>query len=1079
MRALSIFTLFILLILNVFSQIDEARLLRFPAIYNNQIVFSYAGDLYSVSDQGGTARKLTNHMGYEMFAKFSPDGKNIAFTGQYDGNTEVFLIPSEGGEPKRLTCTATLGRDDISDRMGPNNIVLTWTNDGKSVLFRSRKQSFNDFIGQIFKVSKEGGLSEQLPLPAGGFCSFSPDGKKLAYNRVFREFRTWKYYKGGMADDIWIYDFATKKTENITSNPSQDIFPMWYKDEIFFLSDRDRTMNLFAYNIQSKEVKKITEFSDYDIKFPSIGNNKIVFEKGGFIYVFNADDRQIQKVSVKISDDMISGRSELKDAAGSISSAYISHDGSKVLYSARGDIFTVPVKSGITYNLTKSSGAHDRSAVWSPDGKQIAWISDMSGENEIYIQKNESGEKPVKLTSNSDTYMYHIKWSPDSKKILWSDRKMRLQFIDTETKKTSLVFKSENSEIRDYSWSPDSKWITYAYNDNKTLQKIMIYSLTSAKIHEVTDGWFSSSNPGFSSDGKFLFFSSERDFNPDYSDVEWNYSYKEMSRIYLVILSKNTRSPFSPESLNEESTSREKSDTSKNENPVSDIQIDIDGIQDRVISVPVKAANYRNISLVKDMVYYIRNAEGEENALYIYDLKEQKETRAGNINSYQISPNCKKMMITKDSKYYVIDLPKGEIKTDKNVDTGNMKVFTDLKAEWEQIYNESWRQMRDFFYDPNMHGVDWKSIKEKYAVLVPYVKNRNDLNYIIGEMIGELNCGHAYVNGGDKPSPERIKTGLLGAQLSRDASGYYKIEKILEGENWNKNLRSPLTEVGVNIKKGDFIISVNGQSVKDVNDIYTLLIDQADKQVEIAYNSKPSAEGVQKSIVIPVADEAPLYYYNWVEDNIKKVNEASGGKVGYIHIPDMGVEGLNEFVKYFYPQLSKKALIIDDRGNGGGNVSPMIIERLKRELSLMSASRNSSEGNPKPSQMHYGPKVLLMNNYSASDGDLFPYQFKKHKIGKTIGVRTWGGVVGIRGSLPFIDGAQLQKPEFAHYDSEGKEFIIEGYGVDPDIVIDNDPAKEFEGVDEQLNKAIEVALEELEKWNKTYPEIPPFPDKSK
>ncbi|MFH2142794.1 MAG: S41 family peptidase, partial [Bacteroidota bacterium] len=867
---------------------------------------------------------------------------------------------------------------------------------------------------------------------------------------------------------------------NITSNPSQDIFPMWYKDEIYFLSDRDRIMNLFAYNIQTKETRKITDYTDYDIKFPSIGNNKIIFEKGGYIYVFNIDNQKTEKISIEISDDLISGRNELKDASKNINYAHISPDGNRIVFSARGDIFSVPVKSGITLNLTQSAAAHDRNAVWSPDGKYIAWISDMNGENEIYIQKPDCIEKPVQLTKNSDTYMYRLKWSPDSKKIMWSDRKLRLQYIDIETKNTTLVIQSANQEIRVYNWSPDSKWLTYSYNEKKNFQKVMIYNLEKNKNHEVTQDWFSSTQPVFSSDGKYLCFVSERDFNPTYSDIEWNYSYKEMSRIYLVILSKTTKSPFSPENAEVDMSKPEESKKDKTETPAfSDMIVDIDGIQDRVISIPVKAANYRNISIVDENVYYLRNAENEKTALYIYNLKDQKETKAGDFDSYKISANNKKMMIIKDSKYYIVDIPKAEVKIEKNVGLENMKVMTDLKKEWTQIYNESWRQMRDFFYDPNMHGVNWGAVKDKYSVMLPFVNNRNDLNYLIGEMIGELSCGHAYVSGGDKPAPKRISMGLLGAKISKHESGYFKIDKILEGENWNKSLRSPLTELGVDVNIGDYIIMINGKSVKDVDDLYSLLVNMADKQVEFYFNSKPVPEGAKKSIVIPIADESPLYYYNWVQNNIKKVNDATKGQVGYIHIPDMGVDGLNEFVKYFYPQLNRKALIIDDRGNGGGNVSPMIIERLRRELSLMSASRNSSEGNPKPSQMHYGPKVLLMNNYSASDGDLFPYQFKKHNLGKTIGVRSWGGVVGIRGSLPFIDGGQLQKPEFAHYDSEGKEFIIEGYGVDPDIVIDNDPAKEYEGIDEQLNKAVKIALEELEKWNKSYPEIPPFPDKSK
>jgi tricorn protease len=436
------------------------------------------------------------------------------------------------------------------------------------------------------------------------------------------------------------------------------------------------------------------------------------------------------------------------------------------------------------------------------------------------------------------------------------------------------------------------------------------------------------------------------------------------------------------------------------------------------------------------------------------------------------------MMVDSYGRYAVIDLPKGKIDVKDWMDLTNMKVMVDLRAEWNQIYHEAWRQMKYFLYAPNMQGIDWPAIQKKYEPLLPYINNRNDLTYILGEMVGEISIGHSYVGGGDKPEPKRIKMGLLGAKISRDPSGYYKIDEILKGENWTNESRSPLTELGVNVKQGDYIIAVDGQSVKDLNNIYEAFINKSGVQVELTVNGSPSETGAHKTLVVPTDAEAGLYYYNWVQNNIKKVSDATNGEVGYIHIPDMGVEGLNEFVKHFYPQLSKRALIIDDRGNGGGNVSPMIIERLAREMTMIEMSRNTAS-HPGRLEMQWGPKCILIDQYSASDGDLFPYQFKKMKIGKAIGLRTWGGVVGIRGSLPFIDGGQLMRPEFAPYDNEGKSWIIEGHGVDPDIVVDNDPAKEYAGEDQQLNKAIEEMLDELKSWPKELPPPPPFPDKTK
>ena len=1053
----------------IYSQ-QDTRLLRFPAIHGELIVFSYAGDIYSVSATGGEARKLTNAPGYEMFARFSPDGTQIAFTGSYDGNTEVYVMPAQGGEPRRLTYTATLSRDDVSDRMGPNNIVMGWTPDGKNVIYRSRKQSFNAFVGQLFSVPATGGMSVELPLPEGGWCAFSENGALMAYNRVFREFRTWKYYKGGMADDIWIYDFADKTTKNVTDNPAQDIFPMWFGDEIFFVSDRDRTANIFVYNIKTQQTAKVTNHTEYDVKFPSAGDKAIVYENGGDIYCFDVKTRNSRKISVNINDDGFSGRNEFKDVSREIRSADISPDGKRLIVSSHGDIFSVPAKSGITRNMTLSSGAHDRNASWSPDGQWIAFLSDSNGEYEIYIQKQDGSEPAIQLTSGADTYKFNIEWSPDSKKILWNDKKMRLQYVDVKTKEVTLVAQSPRWEYSQFAWSPDSRWVVFVETAENRFGRIFLYNTTNKEKTAVTDLWYDSGAPVFSRDGKYLFFVSNRNFNPIYSEVEWNFAYQRMSRIFAVTLAADTPSPFAP--VNDE-VNQNKDETKKEEN-VSITKIDVAGLGDRIFDLPVAADNYWNLQYAGNKLYYIRG-----NNIYMYDLEKQKETEIGQGMSYSLSADGKKMLVRRGGDFWVIDTPSAKINLeDKAIDLSGLQVFVDKQAEWKQIFDECWRQMRDFFYVSNMHGVDWAAMREKYAVMLPYAKTKDDVNYLIGEMIGELNVGHAYINGGDRVQPPRIPLGLLGAKISKDAvSGFFRIDSVLAGANWNKALRSPLTEIGVDAKKGDYITAINGQSLEKENDIYRHLVGMAERQVELQLNSKPSLAGSRKVIVIPIADEAGLYHYNWVQANIRKVDKATNGQVGYIHIPDMGADGLNEFVKHFYPQLNKKALIIDDRGNGGGNVSPMILERLLREIQRANISRNSQIPTQTPSQMMIGPKVALINKYSASDGDLFPYGFKKYDIGKVIGTRSWGGVVGIRGSLPFVDGTDLRKPEYATYSSDTGEWIVEGYGVDPDIFIDNDPAREYAGIDDQLNKAIEVILEELKNY-KAIPQAPVAPDKS-
>ena len=1090
--------LFILLAASTLSfGAQEARVLRFPAVSSDQIVFSYGGDLYAVPLAGGVARKLTSYYeGYEAFARFSPDGKSIAFTGEYDGNREVYLIPAEGGVPKRLTYTPSLGRDDISDRMGPNNLVMGWTPDGKSVVFRSRMREWNDFNGQLYLVPAAGGTPDELPLPRGGFCSYSPDGKKLAYNRIFREFRTWKRYRGGMADDIWIYDFATRKVEDITNNPALDIIPMWSGDRIYFVSDRDeaKRVNLYVYDLRTKETRKLTSFVDYDIKFPSLGPNAIVFENGGYIYKFDLATEKTDKVPVVIADDVIGVRSRLVKVGGQVTSFEISPDGKRALFGAHGEIFTVPAQYGNVRNLTGTPGVHERAPKWSPDGKWIAYISDKSGEDEIYVEAQDGTGEPQQLTKGADTYKYQLFWSPDGKKIMWSDKLQRLLYVDVATKEVVEVVKAERWEIPQYVWAPDSRWIAYSKPEVDVQMKVYLYSLDTKKTTEVTDGWYNSGDPSFSSDGKYLFFVSDRDFNPVYSQTEWNHAYLTMSRVYFVTLAKETKSPFEPKS-DEVAVKKEEEPPAKGAAPAKPgskpeakkeaeasqpvlVKVDTDGLKGRIVALPIETANYGQIGAISNSVYYLRVKDGErEPSLMLYDLGELKEKDLGKIGGYEISADKKKMLVAKDRTFGIIDLPKGPVSLETKLDLSGMECTVDPRQEWNQIFEECWRQMKYFFYAPNMHGVDWDAVRLRYRPLAASVAHRADLTYVIGEVIGELSSGHTYVGGGDMPRPQKVKVGMLGAQFERDArTGYYRITKILKGQNWDPSRRSPLTEVGVNVREGDYLIAVNGTPLNKLADMYEALNNTAGRQVTLKVNAGPEEKGSRDIVVVPVETENELYYYNWVEGNIDKVAKATNGQVGYIHIPNMGVEGLNEFVKYFYPQLRKKGLIIDVRGNGGGNVSPMIIDRLVRELVYVEVARNSVPV-PDPAAAVLGPKVALCDEFSASDGDIFPYRFKTLGVGKIIGKRTWGGVVGIRGSLPLLDGGFLNKPEFAPYDKNGKGWIIEGHGVEPDIVVDNDPAREFAGIDDQLNKAIEVILEELKTKAKELPPVPPYPIK--
>ncbi len=1079
-----LFVFLVLFSISLVFSLEEARVLRFPSVHQDQVVFTYAGDLYTVSFSGGIARKLTSHPGYELFARFSPDGRYIAFTAEYDGNREVYVIPREGGVPKRITFTPTLPRDDVSDRMGPNNIVLGWTHDNKHIVFRSRMREWNDFNGQLYLVSLEGGIPKQLPLPRGGFCSFSDDDSKLAYNRVFREFRTWKRYRGGMADDIWIYDFKTKKIENITKNPAQDVFPIWKGNKIYFLSDRDelKRMNLYLHDLESRETRKLTDFKEFDIKFPSLGERAIVFENGGYLYSFDLESEEIKKIPVIISDDLVSSRSRIIKLSEKITNYEISPDGKRALFGARGEVFTVPLKEGNTRNITETPGIHERSAKWSPDGKWVAYISDATGEDEIYLIPQDGSSSARQITEGADTYKYEIFWSPDSKKILWSDKLLRLCYVNVETKKVEVVDQAKRWEIRDYCWAPDSNWIAYAKPEVEGMTRVYLHDCSTKKTYPVTQEWYSSYAPSFHSEGKYLFFVSDRDFNPVFSRTEWNHAYLQMARIYLVTLSEEVRSPFEPKS-DEVGSAEEKKDeprgsTKKAEGDLKKLKITPEGLEDRIIGLPIQTADYWHLTSVGNYLYYLtKTLEEKKPSLKMFDFEKRNETNLGEIDGYEISSDQKKMLVLKENSYAIIDVPKNKLEVEEKLDLSQLEVKVEPREEWKQIFRECWRQMKYFFYDPGMHGADWEMIKKSYEPLAESVNHRADLTYVIGEMIGELNVGHTYVGGGDIPQIEKVKVGMLGAEIEKEEkSGFFKIKRILKGENWDSKLRSPLTEIGVNASEGDFILAINGTPTKGMKNMYEYLVNTVGKQVRLRLNKEPKEEGSREVVVVPIEHELRLYYYNWVQQNIEKVSRLSEGKVGYIHIPNMGPDGLNEFVKHFYPQLQKKALIIDVRGNGGGSVSPMIIERLRREMAMVGIARNTIPA-PDPEAVFLGPMVCLMDEFSASDGDIFPYRFKKHKLGKLVGKRTWGGVVGIRETLPLLDGGYLYKPEFAVYSEDGKEWIIEGHGVEPDVYVDNDPSQEYEGVDEQLLKAVEVVLEELKSKEKEIPGPPPYPKK--
>ena len=1075
---------------------DEARLLRFPAVGGGKIVFCYAGDLYSVDINGGRAVKLTSDVGYECFPKISPDGKTVAFTAQYDGNTEVYTIPITGGEPKRLTYSALVSRDKVGERMGPNNIVMGWTPDGKQIVYRSKQWCFSGLRAQLCKVSVDGGLPEFIPTTEGGFCSYSPDGKQLAMNRMFREFRTWKYYRGGQADDIWINTVGTTRLEKITDNDAQDIFPMWIGSEIYYLSDRDRTMNLFVYDTRSRQTRKVTDFTEYDCKFPAhSADGFVVFENGGYIYQYDVRKGKAEKVSIQLADDDVWSRTEFRGSGLNPGSISLSPDGKRMVAVVRGDIFSLPAEKGPVVNISRSPGSHEREAVWSPDGSRIAWISDASGEYQIYTAPSDRMTQATCLTDFKEGYPSNLQWSPDGKKLYFSTLHWDVCELDADTKALNRILVGERSAVRSFTLSPDGAWAAYTVTLPNFISGLYLFDLKARKSYQVTDRWYDASSPLFSRDGKYLFFTSSREFRSQYSDVEWNASYNVSDYVFVLPLAKDTPNPMalesdeygaeSPENGEGKRPAGPEADAKGKASPAPATKIDPDGLAQRITALPLSAGRYRLILADNGKLYYgsfggmmgggPRGAAGAS-GIKALDLKTLETSDIPN-SPLALTPDAKKALVRTDGQYKVVSFGGPAGRGGASVPVDEIDMMIDHEAEWAQIYDESWRITRDNFYVENMHGVDWDHMREKYGQMLPYVKHRDDLTYLIGELIGELNIGHAYITSGESPEIPRIPTGLLGARYSKDSrTGAFKIEKIWRGADWDETLRCPLRSPGVDAKVGEYIVEVNGTPAKDLLDPGQALIGKAGKTVSLKIAASASGSGARTVYVKPVADESNLAYYEWVQTNIEKVDKLSGGEIGYIHLPDMSTEGLDMFTKLYYTQLDKKALIIDDRMNGGGNVSPMILERLQREVYRMNMYRNGGNRTV-PNEAFYGPKVCLIDKYSSSDGDLFPYGFRQLGLGPLIGTRSWGGIVGISGSRQFVDGQDMRTPFFTSYSTEG-EWIIEGHGVDPDIVVDINPFEDWLGKDAQLEKAVEYLKGELKNY-KPLPGTPAAPDKSK
>lgn len=1117
--------------LAVAQETPEGRLMRFPDIHNDRIAFMYGGDLWLVSSTGGVARRITTYPGRELFPKFSPDGKWLAFTGQYDGNFNVYVMPADGGQPKQLTFYQ--GGPPLSDRMGIHNQVVTWTPDSKRIVFLSRRDATNGWVKRLYSVSVDGGLPEPYALDQGGLASFSPDGRKIAYNRIFRNFRTWKRYTGGLAQDIYIYDLKNNiLEEKVPHTEYSDTFPMWHGNTIYFTSDRgpEHRLNLYSYDRGSKQVEQLTKFADFDVMWPSLGPDAIVFENGGYLYVFDLASKQAKKLNISLNGERDLTMKHWENVTKWVTDFDLAPDGKRAVFAARGDVYTAPAKEGSIRNLTRTPGIREKGVSWSPDGRWIAYISDRTGEEEIYIMPQDGLGKEQQITSGYKGFKFPPVWSYDSKKIAWADKDLRLWYTDISDKKPVQVDQAKYGEITHYAWSPDSKWVAYdklAENQNAA---VYLYSTADKKITAVTTDFNNSTSPIFDSDGKYLYFLSDRDFNEVLGNIDFEFANPKTTRVYIVTLRADEPSPFPPlsdetamksetppasagatDTTQEKNESKGKSggkgsDKSKDQDKDKDkdkekekkvpFRIDVDGIQQRVVALPTGPGVIPVLQAAKDFVYYSTTpiqglsgpVPGETSAVQAYDLKERKEKKViENVEHFTVSFDGTKLLYEAEApgggggggpvahSYCIIDAKPGD--TPKKVGEGalrldGMRAEIDPTQEWKQIFSEVWRQERDYFFQPSMNGVDWEKVRDKYAELVPYAASRYDLTYIMGEMIGELSNSHTYVGGGDYPDLHPVNMGLLGAAFEPDsASGMYRIRRILSGENWDSRLRSPLTEPGINVKEGDYLLAVNGRALRVPQNPYELFVNTANENVTLTVNSKPSEDGARQVQVKPIADDFGLRELNWVEANRKKVDAATNGRVGYVYLPDMGSDGLNEFVKQFFPQIRKEGFIFDVRYNGGGFVDQLIFERLRRVLAAMTSARNF-DNTPIPPVVFHGYMVCITNQYAASDGDFFSYFFKQYKLGPLIGERTWGGVRGIRGNIPLMDGGYITRPEFSLYGLDSK-WLIENRGVAPDIEVDNRPDLVVKGQDTQLEKAIELVMQQINANPKKLPAKPP------
>jgi tricorn protease len=1098
-----------------FAQID-ARMLRNPDVSATQIAFVYAGDIWVVPKTGGVAVRLSSPRGEEQNPRFSPDGSQIAFTANYDGNLDAYVVSSQGGDPVRLT------HHPMPDR------VVDWHPDGKRVLFASSRESGRQRYNQFYLVGATGGMPEKLKVPYGEAGSFSPDGSSIAYVPQTQANRTWKRYRGGWSPDIWTFNLTSLASSNVSKSVAVDEFPMWHGETIYFMSDRGagQRQNLWALDRRNGATRQVTDFRDYDVASPSLGPNDIVFSAGGRLYRLELAGEKVVDVPVQVVTDRSTLKPRAEKVAGLIESASISPTGKRAAFEARGEIFSVPAEHGPVMTVTRTSGVAERYPRWSPDGKTLAYWSDRSGEYELTLRPADGTGTEKSITTLGPGFRYAPHWSPDSTRIAFVDQDSRLRIVTvangmiTEIDKSPFWVGHGGLESFVLRWSADSRWLTWSRAaDTSGNRAIFLYDVTKGTKHQATSGYFTDSHPVFDPDGKYLFFLSDRSFTPVYGDFDNSWTYPNATLIVAAPLRADVPSPLAPRNDTEEPKKdddkkdddkkedgkkaagaetnggrgfsraatqesaqkpEEKKDEAKDEGQEkkdeakkpAPVEIDVAGLESRVVILPPKPGNYGPLSAVSGKILYRRaprtGSADEKSLLVYYDLKEREEkTVLGSVTGFETTADGKKAFVFSDGKWAVIDIKENQ-KLDKTMRTSEMETLVDPATEWKQMFTDAYRFQRDYFYDPNLHGVDWKAVKDTYAKLIDASVTRWDVNYVLGEFIGELNASHTYNGGGDLESAPARGVGMLGVDWEIHQNTY-RIKGIIGGGAWDADVRSPLAEPGVDVKAGHYVLAVNGAPLDVTRDPWAAFQGLADQTVVLTVNDKPTMDGSRQVVVKCLADEVELRFRDWIEQRRQHVEKATGGKAGYIYVQSTGVGAQNELVRQFMAQWRKDGLIIDERFNSGGQIPDRFIELLNRPLLARWAVRHGEDW-VWPPVGHRGAKVMLINGWSGSGGDAFPFYFREAGLGPLIGTRTWGGLIGISGSPGLVDGGNVTVPTFRMYDAKGKWFA-EGHGVDPDIPVDENPTELAKGIDPQLERAIQEVMARI----KEQPALPSRP----